>query len=137
MGLNRLLRRWGVGAMLVAVLFAQLATAAYACPAMGRASGEVPEAMAGMPCAEMMAGTRAVDDTQSGLCFEHCQADTGQVPADPSQLANVPAAALAAFFVVLPPLAQEGIDTRWPAAGGGCERAPPDAHRVVHCCWRL
>lgn len=54
MGLNRTLRRWVVGAMMAVLLFAQIATAAYACPAQGQAGGGSPQSMAGMPCAEIV-----------------------------------------------------------------------------------
>lgn len=137
MGLNRTLRRWVVGAMMAVLLFAQLATAAYACPTQGRVSSAGPQSMAGMPCAGMMAGTLSVDSAQPGLCFEHCQADTGQPPADPSQFANVPAAALTGFFIVPVPLATASAAGRWPAHERHLDRAPPDDHRVVHCCWRI
>lgn len=137
MGLNRILRRWIVGAMLAAVLFAQLATSAYACPTPGKATGEGQGAMVGMPCVEMMAGSLPVDDTQPGLCFEHCQADTAQPPVDSTQLANLPAATPAGFFILPMPLAPVGADCRWSAHENRRERAPPDAHCVVHCCWRI
>lgn len=137
MGLNRSLRRWVVGAMMAVLLFAQIATAAYACPAQGQAGGGSPQSMAGMPCAEMMAGAQPVDDAQPGLCHEHCQADTAQPPADPAQFTHVPAAAMAGYFIVSMPLAKADAEGRWSAQERRLDRAPPDDHRVVHCCWRI
>jgi hypothetical protein len=63
-----------IGLLSVALLFSQIAVAAYACPAMGERAGSADvAAMAGMPCAEMMAAGVPLDPEQPMLCMQHCQ----------------------------------------------------------------
>ncbi|HVF62413.1 MAG TPA: hypothetical protein VNE58_00260 [Casimicrobiaceae bacterium] len=70
-----------------ALLFAQLATAAYACPQINGASivAAATDARTS-PCLESMSD----DDGRSPLCFEHCK--TGQQLVDSPTPANVPMA---------------------------------------------
>lgn len=69
MALSRRLRRWLSGALGTAILFTQLAVAAYVCPPTD-AVRPVPVAMAGMPdCHEAEEGT---DPAQPQLCKAHC-----------------------------------------------------------------
>jgi hypothetical protein len=70
MALSKRLRRWLSGAVGAAILFTQLAVAAYACPTAEQAAHVPTAAMAGMPdChdADEPAGT-----TQPQLCKAHC-----------------------------------------------------------------
>ena len=62
----------------MALLFSQIAVAAYACPAMGERQPGAADtmAMAGMPCAEMMAAGVPLDPEQPTLCMQHCQFGT-------------------------------------------------------------
>lgn len=71
MFLNRLMRKSIALLGISAILFAQIAVAAYACPAF--ASSQINEQVSAMdmsdtepPCAEM-------DAKQANLCVEHCQ----------------------------------------------------------------
>jgi hypothetical protein len=69
MALSRRLRRWLSGALGAAILFTQLAVAAYVCPPSDPARA-VPVAMAGMPdCHEAEV---EADVGQSPLCKAHC-----------------------------------------------------------------
>jgi len=70
MVVDRRQRRWLCGALFAVLLFAQLATAAYACPrTAGGASA--PAAMAAMPdCHGAMPAT--MDPAQPQLCKAHC-----------------------------------------------------------------
>jgi hypothetical protein len=69
MALSRRLRRWLSGALGAAILFTQLAVAAYVCPPSDPARA-VPAAMAGMPdCHEAEVET---DVDQPQLCKAHC-----------------------------------------------------------------
>lgn len=62
--------RWLSGWLIVVLLFAQLATAAYACPLPPAAAPSAP--MAAMPgCDEHLPG--ALDPDQPQLCRAHCQ----------------------------------------------------------------
>lgn len=132
--LTRLARRCWTGCVVAALLFLQLATAAYACPGTTNAERA---AMAGMPCAEMMSGSVMVDADQPGLCFQHCQADAGQPPLDPAQLLALQAPALLQMWLRPPePEARAGAPA-WAAHARERERAPPEAHSLHHCCYRL
>jgi len=69
MALSRRLRRWLSGALGAAILFTQLAVAAYVCPP-SEPVRPVPVAMAGMPdCHEAEEGN---DPAQPPLCKAHC-----------------------------------------------------------------
>jgi len=69
MALSRRLRRWLSGALGTAILFTQLAVAAYVCPPSDPVHA-VPVAMAGMPdCHDAEEGA---DPAQPQLCKAHC-----------------------------------------------------------------
>lgn len=130
----RLARRCWSSCVVAALLFMQLATAAYACPG---ATGAERAAMAGMPCAEMMAGSVMVDADQPGLCFQHCQADAGPLPLDPAQSLVLHAPTLPPTFVRAPDAEARAGATAWAAHARERERAPPQPHSIHHCCYRL
>ncbi len=131
---TRLARRCWTSCVAAALLFVQLATAAYACP--GTMIDE-RAAMAGMPCAGMMAGSVTVDADQPGLCFQHCQADAGPWPLDPAQSVVLHAPALPPMFVRARDAEACAGAPAWAAHARERERAPPEPHSVHHCCYRL
>lgn len=133
MRLGRSLRRWLSGALVLVLLFAQLATAAYACPAV--AVDRTPAAE--MPCIGAMEdGTLlTMDPDQAALCLEHCKAGSKAVDAG-----NAPALAAPAL---LPPLLVAVVDDigaadapSWAGHARQRERARPPPHSVLHCCRR-
>ena len=69
MAFSRRLRRWLSGALGTAILFTQLAVAAYVCPPSDPARA-VPVAMAGMPDCHEAEDDTAVEQPQ--LCKAHC-----------------------------------------------------------------
>jgi hypothetical protein len=70
MALSRQLRRWVSGALVMTILFTQLAVAAYACPTAEQAAHVPSTAMAGMPdCHDAEEGE---DLAQPQLCKAHC-----------------------------------------------------------------
>lgn len=73
--------------LVVVLLFAQIATAAYACP---RVAADMPVAVKGMPgCDGHMAGT--MDSEQPQLCKAHCEQGQQTVNGQPTQdLATAP-----------------------------------------------
>ncbi len=122
------------------VLFAQMAVAAYACPAMSMTTGASVEAMASMvdagddgvsPCP---VGSGPMDMDLPNLCAAHCQ--FGEQTADPSPVLAVPAPVLAGFYVV--PLPTPPVAPVRPAAAEPDRLAaasPP--HAILHCCFRI
>lgn len=131
---SRWILRWLIGAM----LFTQLAIAAYACPVIGNALADDSVAMTGMPCAEVVVASGSLDAAQPGLCLQHCQYGSNQQVADPSALAPLPVAALAALFELAPaPLATTLAGPGWAVRERSRDRAPPVAHYIAHCCHRL
>tara|TARA_B100001105_G_scaffold201585_1_gene165279 strand:- start:3761 stop:4195 length:435 start_codon:yes stop_codon:yes gene_type:complete len=138
--LNRFIARLLIGVL----VFAQVAVAAYACPAMstGSVSGEpghsAPMGMgqgiaSAMGVGGMPDGAR-VDPSQPNLCAAHCQ--TGQQNADGRPAPTVPPALLASLYPVVPAaprtqlaLARAAVDDPPPAA------SPPLA--ILHCCFRI
>jgi hypothetical protein len=133
-------RRWLCGTLVLAVLFAQLATAAHACPA-GRAAGgaadvaSAPMAQAAMPCAEMLGAGMPLDADEPGLCQQHCQFGNTQHCGDAAQ--PLPMATLALLYVVPQPVLALPAVAAWGWTGAYRERAPPLPHSIAHCCYRL
>lgn len=72
MHLAKRLRRWMGSGLSLALLFMQLATAAYACPQLEQARQQVAMQLA-MPGCEGMPG--AMDEAQPQLCKAHCDKD--------------------------------------------------------------
>lgn len=136
MRLRRSPRRWMSGIVLFAIVFAQLATSAYACPAMTPVDREVAPALAAMPCAGSMAdaAVRGIDSDLAALCLEHCKA--GAQTVDVGHAPTLAAPALFAVLVLSDPL-DRPIPPSWAAHARDRDRAPPPAHSIVHCCWRI
>ena len=81
MRVRRAFKRWVSGGLVMLLLFMQLATAAYACPAELQARGS-DAAMAVMPgCDGNM--PRGMDADQPQLCKAHCQQGEQVVGATP------------------------------------------------------
>lgn len=120
------------------MLFSQLAVAAYACPAQGERAGSAGvAAMAGMPCAEMMAAGVPLDPEQPMLCMQHCQfgSTTQVVDHAPAVFASV--TALPALFTV-PVDERFDLGLRSRAEDERLrDRPPPLAHSIAHCCYRI
>jgi hypothetical protein len=111
--LSRRLRRWVTGGLLMAMLFMQLATAAYACPALAQARSALqamPDmsnmpAMLEMPnmqdCAAM--GEAGLDEALPLLCKAHCSTDaTSTASAAAPDLQPNPAATTLLLGIVWP-----------------------------------
>lgn len=126
---SRRLRLVTVLLSLCALLYGQVALAAYVCPGAGQHAAAVQDDMAGMPCA----GTMATDQAQPTLCHAHCQGE-----AQSAGQFHLPAFAgldqLGVFLMVAPapavlvqPAFQRPLLQR--------ATAPPLA--VRHCCLRI
>ena len=137
---SKRLRARLIGILSMALLFSQIAVAAYACPAMGeRADPGAADmaAMAGMPCAEMMAAGEPLDPDQPTLCMQHCQFGSTSNVVDHVPLVFAPVTAFAALFTV-------SFDERlhlalrsWAEDDHLRDRPPPLAHSIAHCCYRI
>lgn len=135
------------------MLFAQLAIAAYACPALATTTAPSPavaestvqamhsDGMTGMsvgtsgermPDCDQMAGQ--LDEAAPNLCAEHCrygrQSDQVHAPA-------VPTLVLITLYVVTPTLPERLLPTgagAAPSADALAAAFPP--HAILHCCLR-
>lgn len=115
-------RLWLPLLVVVTLLFAQLATAAYACPRLAADAGEPAVAMADMPdCSEHGA---AADPEQPALCKAHCQAGQQSVERD-SRTPDVPPAMPAALFAVVDLVAPAPAATLRPAPAVAGPSADP------------
>jgi len=129
-----------IGLVSMALLFSQIAVAAYACPAMGERfdrSAADTMAMAGMPCAEMMAAGVPLDPEQPALCLQHCQFGTTTQVVDHVPPAFVPVTALPALFEIS---LDQGLDTvlsSWAEDERLRDRPPPLPLSIAHCCFRI
>jgi len=135
---KRLIARFLIGA----VLFAQFAVAAYACPQIS--SGEqpaqgtqkAPSAMQSMPGCDQMAQDldSGLDAGNPALCLEHCH--QGQQTASHAQVPSVPPLALVGF-VVLPHLPGHSASTGITAADEPIVPAASPPLSILHCCFRI
>jgi hypothetical protein len=138
MHLRRQTRRWLSAGLVLVTLFTQLATAAYACPAVRAAvAGDTATAMAGMPCAQRMAQGLPMDADQPGLCAQHCQYGNTQAPADHAPLAPPAQVALLPMFTLAPAAEPAAVRSAWAAREHSRSHAPPLAHSIAHCCFRI
>ncbi len=126
-------------ALIGAVLLAQLALSAYACPGMSAvAPSEVGSTTAAAPLTmncEDMAGPMdaAMDADYPNLCAEHCH--QGQ-QSDQAATLTVPPALLTELYITPP--AFQPIAAPRPAAAAtraGAAASPPLA--ILHCCFRI
>ncbi len=121
------LRRFASLAGIAALLFMQLAMAAFACEA----------GMDALPVTAVMAQTGDCDEAPavpSPLCHSHC-ADSGQSVAKPQGESAAPIVAPVLFFIALAsePRAQSLSYIR----ASELSHAPPPPVALRHCCLRL
>jgi hypothetical protein len=134
MRFNRRARTWWSRSLIASLLFLQLATAAYAC---AMHSTPADASMAGMPCAEAMAGgdMATMDPDQPGLCHEHCKG--GSQTIEPAATVALAAPAMVMLFVITAPAAPEGEASVWQAQRVERDSAPPPPLAILHCCFRI
>ena len=154
--MTRALRRWVCRALIGTMLFAQLAVAAYACPALSSfleqaqqgplATSAMPMAMAmpddqaagsngpaapeAMDCEHMGAAT---DQASPNLCAQHCQQGH---QSDQVSTAAVPLVALTSLYALAPP-SQTAPVLPSPGAQPGVFAAVSPPHSILHCCFRV
>lgn len=129
-----LLRRLAQGAIGV-LLFAQLAIAAYACPALSPATAGDNAAQAshsaqGPDCGGLAA---TMDPSLVNLCAEHCK--SGQQSAQASTM-NVPAALLSLRYITMPLAPGRAPPPRPAAASLSALVAGEPPHTILHCVYR-
>jgi hypothetical protein len=129
MSFRGLIRRRLASWLTLAILFTQIATAAHACP-MNQVAASA------MPCAAMMAASVALDVEQPGLCLQHCQQGNTQA-ADHSPVPLPPLPALVALFTLSPNEPPADVGSQLAAHERRRDHAPPLAHSILHCCYRI
>lgn len=95
--MTRAFRRLLAKVLIAAVLFLQLAVAAYACPGLSTHTDASPSAAMADEM-QMDAGCAMVDEAQPNLCSQHCQQNSRVL--DQSPPAAVPVAVLPLLAVV-------------------------------------
>ena len=124
----------------MALVFSQIAVAAYACPAMSeRTDRELSDmtAMAGMPCAEITAAGMPLDPEQPTLCMQHCQFGSTTQVVDHVSAVFAPVTAFPALFTVSGDERLELGLSSWAEDERLRDRPPPLAHSIAHCCYRI
>lgn len=134
---TRSLRVRVIGMLSMVILFAQVAVAAYACPAAASGADAPTQDMAGMPCAEMMSAGVALDPEQPMLCMQHCQFGSTHQVADHVSPVFVQATALPPLFTVEFNVRPDAILSSWAEDERLRSRPPPLAHSIAHCCYRI
>ena len=116
--------------VLAALLFAQGAVSAYACPG-STDSVTPPAAVEAMPgCDEM---TR-LDPVVPNLCLAHCQSGD-QTFDHSSQLIAAPALLPALVVSLFDPATSQASGRASSSQGLTAARPPP--HSILHCCFRI
>lgn len=117
------------------LLFAQMAIAAYACPALSSTAAapmQMPATSATpMPDCESMAG--AMDPSAANLCAEHCK--YGQ-QSDQASTLTVPAVLLNVLYTT-PLVTEPALTLRAAAASPGALVAACPPHTILHCVYRI
>jgi hypothetical protein len=132
MTLSRRTRLLTVIFSLWALLWGQLALAAYMCPSDDARAELVQMVQAGLPCVDSMTAT--IDPDQPILCHAHCQATPVNTDLHPASLA-APLPQPTEGLVVAPAIEPPEPDLRQPTWLLRRAAAPPLTIR--HCCWRI
>jgi hypothetical protein len=140
LAITRALLRKVAAGLAGALLCAQMAIAAYACPALASAAaGETTEADAApaAPLAQPMANcddmAGAMDPAAPNLCAEHCK--YGQ-QSDNAATLRVPVALLTALYAT-PPVPVTAPPPRPAAANLSALVAASPPHAIAHCVYRI
>ena len=128
---RRWLRAIGRGAI-GALLFAQMAIAAYACPTLSspQVAGLVTTTLAHGPDCNDLVGT--MDPAATNLCAEHCKSDRQSAQ---TSTVNVPTALLSVRYET-PPLPALALPLRASAVSMDALLAGKPPHAVLHCVLR-
>ncbi len=119
------------------LVLAQLAVAAYACPALARGAegGQANSAAMALrtPMADCDDAVGAMDSGSPALCAEHCKQgqQSDQVPT-----LTVPAALLTVLYTTEPALPQR-VPLRSAAATLSALVAASPPHTILHCVYRI
>ncbi len=126
-----------IGLLSMAILLSQLAIAAYACPAMSGQADAEAAAMAGMPCAQMLAAGVPLDAEQPTLCMQHCQFGSVSQVVDHVPAVLVAATALPSTLTVSVDESRDACFRSWAENERLRDRPPPLPLSIAHCCFRI
>jgi len=133
--MTRSLHRTLCQLLIGAILFVQVAVAAYACPNVATGYGNTVAAMVSaesMPAdCDQMAGT--LDPAAPNLCSAHCH--NHEQSADHADAPALPPALFAALYWLAAPAVAETL-TQTPETSV-LRAALPPPHAILHCCFRI
>ena len=133
----RRLRQWLCRGLIGAMLFAQLAVAAYACPGLlpapGAAASESNAAPAAAPAMDCEHMAMSLDKASPTVCAQHCQQD--QQSGQTATLA-APAVLLTSLYLLAPLSTQAPRPSPPRGAQPGLLAATSPPHSILHCCFR-
>ena len=118
--LTRTLKRLVAKIGIAAILFTQMAVAAYACPALAGRSDTAPAAMASDQHAGMPEGCNQHDAVKPNLCQQHCHGSDQSVDTTPHL--SVP---------LLAPMAMASAEPVQPTAASGVVVLPVLLERIT------
>lgn len=113
-------------------MFAQMAVAAYACPATLHAGASVATSVDTMPadCDRMMG---ALDPVAPSLCSAHCHND--EQSAHHADVPTLPPALLVALYWIAVQPTPEPLPQTTESSVLHAALSPP--HAILHCCFRI
>lgn len=122
--------------LLIVLLFAQGAVAAYACPSLTAkiAATAVSQPVAMPVDCNHMGKMAAMDVDTPNLCLAHCQ--NGQQISDPSDSPTMPPIVASVLVVALPDQAAFATAGR-PYVSERITAAASPPHAILHCCFRI
>ena len=137
--LSKPLRRWLSSWLVLAMLFTQLASAAYVCPMATSVVRQVggSTSTGAMPCETTMpgAGAAMLDTEQPGLCMQHCQ--DGSQTVDNAHLSSIPSPMLLPTLARWVPEPARLDFPAWAAQQRLRERGPELPLCINFCSYRI
>ena len=132
--MNSTLRRLLSRLLIAAILFAQMAVSAYACPSLLTSGVEATTfaTTGSMPLdCDQMAGM--LDAAAPSLCAAHCH--NHEQSADHADSPMLPPALFATLYWVVPQAPVESVSETPEASVLHAALPPP--HAILHCCFRI
>ena len=129
--MTRALKRSASRFLLLAILFAQLAVTAHACPKLFSIGAAEPVAMA---VAEGESDCDQMGEQSPNLCAAHCQ--SGLQAVGHADSPSFPPAVLPGLSVpLISPIEPPRLE--FVHARNGIAPAAPPPHTILHCCFRI
>ena len=128
--------RKAIGLFIFTLLFAQIATAAYACAIPLTDTGPTEQVEMMLGCSEHDSTERMADPAQAGLCVEHCKPDATAFFDAGNGLSQLGSVVLTALYPA-PLYVPQSVSPPTSSSALVVERPGSPSLSVLHCCFRI